>query len=463
MTKLHEECGVFGIYDMSGTLDCARLTYYALYALQHRGQEACGIAVCRKDGEFACHKDVGLVPEVFGSYDFSRIEGKSAVGHVRYSGSAENRSYSQPLVSKYKKGTMAIANGGGLINRDVLVADLEERGAIFHTDTDAEIISYLVAKARAQKHSLEDALHDVMDMLEGAYSTVVMTPRKIVAVRDPHGFRPLAIGKIEGAYIVCSETVALNAIGAEFVRDVKPGEIVILDENGITSIDDKVGTKRISPCIFEYIYFARPDSVIDSQSVYEARKLAGKCLARSAPVEADIVIGVPDSGLCAAIGYAEESKIPYGYGLIKNRYITRTFIQPSQKQREESVRIKLNALAECVSDKRVVMVDDSIVRGTTSKNIITLLKNAGAKEVHVRISSPPFVWPCFFGTDIPSRKHLAGVKYTQEEIRQNLGADSLGFLRFEDLPSIIPNTDGNFCAACFSGDYPVHVPPERLE
>ncbi|MGN1098297.1 MAG: amidophosphoribosyltransferase [Clostridia bacterium] len=452
--KLHEECGVFGIYDKSRTLDCARLTYYALYALQHRGQETCGI-VAYDGNEFLCHKSAGLVPEVFSDFSLNRLKGYMAVGHVSFVFHEDSQKMnSQPLVTKYTKGTLAIANNGGLANHNKLINELEQNGAIFHSDTDAEIIAYLMAWARISSGSIENALAEVMNKLVGAYSLVIMTPRKLIAARDPYGIRPLCIGKIGEAYVFASETVALKAVGAEYVRDVEPGEIVIVNENGLTSRTDFVGKCRRKPCIFEYIYFARPDSVIDGQSVYEARRKAGAILGKETRVDADIVIGVPDSGLCAAVGYSEASGIPYGIGIVKNRYVGRTFIQPTQTVRQKNVEIKLTALESSVRGKRVVLVDDSIVRGTTSANLIKLLKEAGATEVHMRVSSPPFLWPCYFGTDIPNKHELAANNLTCEQLRQKIGADSLGYLDVEDLKQIVPNLN-SYCDACFSGEYPM--------
>lgn len=451
--KLHEECGVFGIYDKSKTLDCARLTYYALYALQHRGQESCGI-IAHEGGEFVYQKSSGLVPEVFNDFNLNRLKGYMAIGHVSFIAHEDSqRMNTQPIVTKYNKGTLAIANNGGLENHNKLINELEQNGAIFHSDTDAEIVSYLMAWARITSGSIENALAEVMKKLVGAYSLVIMTPRKLIGARDPHGIRPLCIGKIGEAYVLASETVALKATGAEFIRDVEPGEIVIINENGITSKRDYVGKCKPRPCIFEYIYFSRPDSINDGQSVYEARRNAGAILGRETKADADIVIGVPDSGLCAAVGYSEASGIPYGIGIVKNRYVGRTFIQPTQSVRQKNVEIKLTALESSVKGKRVVLVDDSIVRGTTSASLIKLLREAGATEVHMRVSSPPFLWPCFYGTDIPNKHELAANNLTCEELRRKIGADSLGYLDVEDLKEVVPNLK-SYCDACFSGKYP---------
>ncbi len=456
--KLHEECGLFGIWDNDG-LDCAHMTYYALFALQHRGQEGAGIAV-NDDGVILYHKDNGLVPDVFNEVVLNHLKGHAAIGHVRYSSSDKVREDAQPLVTRYKKGTLATAYNGSLVDSVAERAKLESDGAIFQTTSDTEIINYLLARERVKTHSIEDALVRVLRTLKGGYSLLVMSPRKLIAARDPLGYRPLCIGKKQNSYIFASESCALDAIGAEFVRDVEPGEVVIADKDGLRSIRDNC-TDKSALCIFEYIYFARPDSIIEGTSVYEARVQAGRELAKADPVDADIVIGVPDSGICAAIGYAEESGIPYGTGLIKNRYIARTFIQPSQKMRERSVDIKLNVLASTIRGKRVVIVDDSIVRGTTCRKLILMLKKAGATEVHMRISSPLFLWPCYFGTDVPTKEELIGYKYSVEEMREKFGADSLSFLRIEDLKSIVPGRTRGFCDACFSGKYDIEIPEKR--
>ncbi|MBQ7035921.1 MAG: amidophosphoribosyltransferase [Clostridia bacterium] len=456
-TKLHEECGLFGIWN-NDEFDCAHMTYYALYALQHRGQESAGIAV-NDDGVIIYHKDSGLVPDVFNEVVLGHLKGHAAIGHVRYS-SSKAREDAQPLVTRYKKGTLATAYNGSLADPVGERARLEADGAIFQTTSDTEIINYLLARERVNTHTIEEAVSNVIKTLKGGYSLLVMSPRKLIAARDPLGYRPLCIGKKQGSYIFASESCALDAIGAEFVRDVEPGEVVVVDKDGLRSIRDNC-TDKSALCIFEYIYFARPDSIIEGTSVYEARVAAGRALAKADPVEADIVIGVPDSGICAAIGYAEESGIPYGTGLIKNRYIGRTFIQPSQKMREESVDIKLNVLASTIRGKRVIIVDDSIVRGTTCRKLIMMLKKAGATEVHMRISSPLFLWPCYFGTDVPTKEELIGYKYSVEEMREKFGADSLSFLRIEDLKTIVPGRTRGFCDACFTGKYDIEIPENR--
>ncbi|MGN1059855.1 MAG: amidophosphoribosyltransferase [Clostridia bacterium] len=455
--KVKEECGVFGIYDNDG-FDVARLTYYALYGLQHRGQESAGIAV-NNDGIFLSHKDLGLVPEIFNDLILNHLKGNIAVGHVRYSTKGGNyRENAQPLVNKYVKGTLALAHNGNLINSGELRDELQRSGAIFHTSIDSEVMMYKIAQERIRAHSIEQAVLNAMDHIRGAYSIVMMSPRKLLGARDPYGFRPLSIGKINNSYVLSSETCVFDNIGAEFVRDVEPGEVVWIDQEGLHSIRHEKALEKAKICVFEYVYFARPDSVMQGASIYEVRKEMGRQLAKEYPVEADLVFGVPDSGLCAAIGYAEASGIPYGKGFIKNKYIGRTFIQPTQAQREAAVNIKLNVLKSSVKGKRVVMVDDSIVRGTTCANIIRAVKEAGATEVHMRISSPPFMWSCYFGTDIPSRDGLMAVQYSVEEIRQKIGADSLGYLSMEGLRAATRDLNCDYCHGCFSGEYPMEVP-----
>lgn len=454
--NLHEECGVFGIYS-DGSVNPAYATYNGLLALQHRGQESCGIAVNDR-GVISCSKDMGLVTEAFSSETLNRLTGQIAVGHVRYStAGASVRENSQPLVMRYIKGTLAIAHNGNLTNAYELHQKLARQGCIFQTTIDTEVIAYMIARERVEAPSIEESIHRAMPKFHGAYSMVVMSPQKLIAVRDPHGFRPLCIGKIRDSYVFASETCALDACGAEFVRDVRPGEIVIADGKGLRTIYEPAAQKK-SLCVFEYIYFARTDSTIDGISVYEARKEAGRLLARQNPVDADIVIGVPESGIDAAIGYSEESGIPYQKGIVKNSYIGRTFIKPSQSEREKSVRIKLNALTTAVQGKRVVMLDDSIVRGTTSARIVSMLKEAGAKEVHLRISSPPFRWPCYYGTDIPSKDELIACHHSVEEIGKLSYADSIDFLKIENLPKMLGGKCGGFCDACFSGNYPAEIP-----
>lgn len=459
MAQLKEECGVFGIYNQDD-LDAVHLTYLGLYSLQHRGQISCGIAV-NNDTQVSCYKELGTVPEVFHEKQLAALKqngsGTMAIGHVRYSpGNVSDQVNSQPLVMHYVKGTMALASNGCLVNSIALRRELEENGAIFQTNNSVEIVAYLIAKARIRSGSVEQALNEVMHKLSGAYSMIIMTPRKLVACRDPQGFRPLCIGQIDGSYVVCSESCAIESVGGIFIRDVAPGEIVVIDQNGLRSIEAHCGEKT-SLCIFEHIYFARPDSVIDRLSVHDARFMAGRMLAKAHPVEADVVIGVPDSGLDAAQGYADASGIPYEIGFIKNRYVGRTFIQPSQSERRRAVSIKLNPIASVVRGKRVVLVDDSIVRGTTSYHIISLLKKAGASEVHMRISSPPFMHPCYFGTDVRNRKDLVASSLSVQEIGKTIGADTLGYLHLDDLHQIAGKLDCGYCNGCFSGDYPLPV------
>lgn len=457
--KPHEECGLFGVYDPHGQA-VADEAYLALYALQHRGQESAGIAV-NDDGVIRFHKDVGLVPEVFNEKNLRDLgEGQIAVAHTRYSpGNKQERAAAQPLVMRYVKGTIAIGHNGAISNADELRRELEQGGAIFQSNCDAEIIAYMIARARLTSGSVEKAVQMIMEKVKGAYSLVLMSPRKLIGVRDPHGFRPLSIGKLGDSYMLASETCAFDSLGAEFVRDVEPGEVVVIDKDGLHSHTEMCGGKT-SMCIFEYVYFARPDSVVEGVSVHVARQRAGMILAKEHPVEADMVCGVPDSGLDAALGYALESGIPYGIGLIKNKYIGRTFIEDTQKKRERAVRIKLNVLSAAVKGKRIVLVDDSIVRGTTSAHIIQMLRDAGAKEVHFRISSPPFLHPCYFGTDINSRKHLIACRMSLDEICKEIGADTLGYLSIEGIHAIAKEAKIDFCDACFTGNYPIEVPDE---
>ena len=455
--KVKEECGVFGFYDNDG-FDVARLTYYGLYGLQHRGQQSAGIAV-NDDNVFHCHKDLGLVPDVFNDRILNNLKGTISVGHVRYSTKGGNkRENAQPLVYQYVKGTLALAYNGNLINTGELREEFMRNGAIFHTSIDPEVMMYKIAQERIKTHAIERAVLNMMDYIHGAYSLVLMSPRKLIGARDPYGLHPLSIGKLENSYVLSSETCVFDNIGAEFIRDVEPGEVVWIDKDGLHSIKHEKASARANICVFEYVYNARPDSVIQGASVYEVRKAMGHQLAKEHPVDADLVFGVPDSGLCAAIGYAEESGLPYGKGFIKNKYVGRTFILPTQAQREAAVNIKLNVLKSSVAGKRVVMIDDSIVRGTTCANIIRALKEAGAKEVHMRVSSPPFLWPCYFGTDIPSRDCLMAVKYSIEEIRQKIGADSLGYLSVEGLKEATKLLNCDYCQACFTGKYPMEVP-----
>lgn len=454
--KLKEECGIFGIYNKND-LDTARLVYYGLYALQHRGQESCGIAI-NDDNHITCYKDMGLVSEVFNDYILNQMKGNIAIGHDRYSTTGmSTRENAQPLTAKYVKGTLTIAHNGNISNAPKLRKELQEQGAVFQTTNDSEIIAFLIARERLKTQSIEEAVSAVVPKLEGSFALLVMSPKKLIAVRDPYGIRPLCMGMIEDSYVFSSESCALDSVHATFIRDIKPGEIFVVATKETFSREEHCSDKS-ALCIFEHIYFARPDSIIDGQSVYESRIKAGRILAQAHPVEADFVIGVPDSGIIAAIGYAQEANITYGEGLVKNRYIGRTFIQPSQAMRETSVSIKMNALSCNVKGKRVVMIDDSIVRGTTITQIVAMLKRAGATEVHVRVSSPQFLWACYYGTDISDRSQLACNNFTNDELCKKIGADSLGFLPLDKLKEIAPNSNVNFCDACFSGIYPYDAP-----
>ena len=465
MTGLHEECGVFGIYDLSGN-DVAPTVYYGLFALQHRGQESCGIAVSDTEGAFGnmdSKKGMGLANEVFVGDVVENMKGNIGVGHVRYSTAGESTiANAQPLVLHYAKGTLALAHNGNLTNAPALRRELSQTGAIFQTTIDTETIAYIIARERLRSDTIEEACSKTMDRLKGAYSTIIMSPRKLIAFRDPYGFKPLCIGKRDNAYIFASESCALDTIGAEFIRDVEPGEVVwVTKEEGLQSDRSRcIDEKDRGRCIFEYIYFARPDSYIDGMSVYDSRILAGKYLAIDSKIEADLVTGVPESGNCAALGFSMESDIPYEMGFYKNSYVGRTFIKPKQTMRENAVMVKLNAMREVIKGKRVVMVDDSIVRGTTCARIVTMLRDAGATEVHVRIASPPFLWPCYFGTDVPEREHLIAYQRTVEDIRKIIGADSLAYLKEERLPLICKGL--TICKGCFNGHYPVDPPTEDI-
>ncbi|WP_097005049.1 amidophosphoribosyltransferase [Lacrimispora amygdalina] len=463
--ELHEECGVFGIYDFDGS-DVASTIYYGLFALQHRGQESCGIAVSDTEGpkgKVSAHKGMGLCNEVFTPDVLEDLHGNIGVGHVRYStAGSSTRENAQPLVLNYVKGTLAMAHNGNLVNAPELRKELEYSGAIFQTTIDSEVIAYHVARERVKTPSVEAAVANAMKKIVGAYSLVVMSPRKLIGARDPYGFKPLCIGKRDNAYIIVSESCALDTVGAEFVRDVLPGEIVTITKDGIvsdTSLCFKERSKE-ARCVFEYIYFARPDSVFDGVSVYHSRLCAGRALAVDSPVEADVVVGVPESGNAAALGYSLQSGIPYGTAFVKNSYVGRTFIKPKQSNRESSVRIKLNVLKEAVVGKRVIMIDDSIVRGTTSALIVNMLREAGASEVHVRISAPPFLHPCYFGTDIPDEDQLIAHNRSIDEIRDVLGADSLSYLNIERLNEMAEGLP--ICTACFSGNYPIEPPKEDI-
>lgn len=461
--EMHEECGVFGIYDFDGN-DVANTIYYGLFALQHRGQESCGIAVsdtAGPKGKVSSLKGMGLVNEVYTTDSLSKLKGNIGVGHVRYStAGASTIENAQPLVLNYVKGTLGLAHNGNLVNAPELRRELELTGAIFQTTIDSEVIAYHIARERVKCGSVEEAVTRALKKVRGSYSLVIMSPRKLIGARDPFGFRPLCIGKRDNAYILASESCALDTIGAEFVMDVEPGEVVTISpEYGIQSYKNMCQEQH-ARCIFEYIYFARLDSVIDGMSVYDSRITAGRCLAKDSPVDADVVVGVPESGNAAAMGYSLESGIPYGTAFVKNGYVGRTFIKPQQSQRESSVRVKLNVLKEAVNGKRVIMIDDSIVRGTTSDRIVGMLREAGATEVHVRISSPPFLYPCYFGTDIPDREQLIAYNRSVDDICKIIGADSLAYLKMERLPEL--SGGRQYCHGCFSGQYPMKPPTEDI-
>ena len=455
-----EECGVFGIWSEPGT-EVAKDIYYGLLSLQHRGQESAGIAVCKTDGPrdlVNIRKGMGLVTEVFGREDFDRLSGNMGVGHVRYSTTgASSIENAQPLVFHYLKGTLAFVHNGNIVNDETLKQRLFHEGLVLRGTTDSEKIACLIARLRAEEPSIEKAAKRAAEFLTGGYAVILMSPRKLVCMRDPLGLKPLVLGKLPEGYAVASETCALTAVGAEFIRDIRPGEILTISKNGLESDTEGCGGKH-AHCVFEYIYFARLDSKLDGVSVYESRFRAGGCLADTYPVEADVVTGVPDSGLAAAAGYAERAGIPFRLAFQKNSYVGRTFIKPTQEERESAVHMKLNVLGDVVRDKRVVLIDDSIVRGTTIARLIGMLKACGAKEVHVRISSPPFLHPCFYGTDVPESSQLIANKLSEEEIRTGIGADSLGYLRLCDLDTV---TEGlSLCKACFDGNYPTEVTRE---
>lgn len=463
--KLGEECGVFGIYDFNGG-DVASTVYYGLFALQHRGQESCGIAVsdtAGPKGKVLSVREMGLLNENFTTETLEKLRGDIGVGHVRYStAGSSTRENAQPLVLNYVKGTLGLAHNGNLINAGRLRHELEYTGAIFQTTIDSEVIAYHIARERLNSRTVEEAVRRAMCKIQGAYSLIIMSPRKLIGARDPYGFRPLCIGRRDNAYILASETCALDTIGAHFVRDVEPGEIVTISpDKGIESDRSMCLSKeKHGRCVFEYIYFARPDSRIDGVSVYDSRIMAGKFLAMDSPVEADLVVGVPESGNCAALGYSMQSGIPYGQAFVKNTYVGRTFIKPGQKSRESSVQVKLNAVREAVEGKRIIMIDDSIVRGTTSDRIVGMLREAGAREVHMRVSSPPFLWPCYFGTDVPAREQLIAHNRSVEEICKIIGADSLGYLGAERLDEIAGGL--GICKGCFTGEYPIEPPTEDI-
>ncbi|QEH68679.1 amidophosphoribosyltransferase [Cellulosilyticum sp. ST5] len=450
--SLHEECGVIGVYREEK--DASRLAYYGLFALQHRGQECAGIAV-NCEGDIEVRKGMGLVADVFDETALNELQGNIAIGHVRYStaGDKDVRN-AQPLVAKYKKGDIGLAHNGNLVNAENIREILEDSGVIFHSTTDTESILNLIA--RYSNKGIETGIKNTMSLLKGAYALVLTTGEELIGIRDPHGLRPLCIGKLKDGYVLASESCALDVLDAEFVRDIEPGEIVVINKEGLRSIEpSNMCQKHL--CVFELIYFARPDSVIDGDSVYDFRVNAGKMLAKQKKIEADMVMPVPDSGVPSAIGYAKESGIPYGEGLVKNRYIGRTFIQPTQEMRENAVKIKLSPLKQNLEGKRVIMIDDSIVRGTTCKRIVEQVRKAGAKEIHVCITSPPVQYSCYFGIDTPYREFLIGAQKSVDEICEYLGADSLTYLSEDGLREVC-NHKSQFCKACFNGKYPMEVP-----
>lgn len=456
--RIKEACGVFGIFNPHGE-DAAPFVYYGLSSLQHRGQESCGIAVFDTGGprgNMCVHRGMGLVNEVFHENIIHNLKGNLGIGHVRYSTTGEpSLTNAQPLVMNYVKGTLALAHNGNLVNTRQLRRELEETGAVFQTSTDSEIIAYHIARNRLSSKTVEEAILKTAAKIRGAYGLVIASPRKLIGVRDPLGLKPLCLGKRNDSYLIASESCALSAVGAEFIRDIRPGEIVTISRDGISSNLDLCQSSH-AHCIFEYIYFARLDSTLDGIPVYDARLRAGAALAKTYPAEADLVVGVPDSGITAAQGFAAQSGIPFGIAFYKNSYVGRTFIKPTQKERESSVRLKLSVLKNAVKGKDIVLIDDSIVRGTTIANLIRMLKQAGAGKVHVRISSPPFLYPCYFGTDVPSNRQLIASSRSMEEIRQLIGADSLGYLRVEDLKSMVD--DLPLCSACFDNQYPMDIP-----
>ncbi len=455
--EINEECGVFGVFGDTDT-DAVSCVYHGLYALQHRGQESCGIAI-NDEGIITGHKDVGLISEVFTRKVLESLpKSYMAIGHCRYSTLSEStKANAQPLIIRHVKGNMALGHNGSLTNGAFLREELELSGAIFHTSADAEIIAYTITRERIKVPSIEDAVSAAMFKLEGAYSLVIMSPKKLLAVRDPMGFRPLCIGSIGDGYVIASESCALDSIGAKFMRDVEPGEIIVIEDRKMRSIKTHCGNHKKSSCVFEFIYFARPDSIIDGSCIHTARQRAGAFLALEHPVQADVVIGVPDSGLDAALGYSKQSGIPYDVGFIKNKYIGRTFIEYTQPKRESILQIKLSTISSTVRNKRVILVDDSIVRGTTSRRIVKLLRAAGAREIHMRVSSPPFLYPCYYGTDIKSKENLISANHSIEEITKIIGVDSLGFLGADNVTKLADNPSHDFCTACFTGDYPVPV------
>ncbi len=455
--KFHDECGIFGIYDHP---EAANLTYLGLHALQHRGQEGAGI--CSSDRRHLhIEKSMGLVADIFSEKRLKRLPGNIAIGHTRYStaGSSALKNV-QPIMVNFSLGSLAIAHNGNLVNAFELRKDLESEGAIFQSSSDSEVIIHLIANSKAG--NLHERIIETTRKLYGAFSLLIMNEDELIAVRDPYGFRPLSLGTHDGAYVVASETCAFDLIGATYSRDIEPGEMLIINKNGVKSVKPLYSQKSAF-CIFEFIYFSKPDSnIFGNLNVNEIRKELGRQLAREHSINADLVIPVPDSGVPAAIGYAEESKIPFDFGLIRNHYVGRTFIEPKQAIRHFGVKLKLNPVRKLIAGKRLVVVDDSIVRGTTSKKIIKMLKEGGAKEVHLRISSPPTIGPCFYGIDTPTRKELIASTHSLEEIKKYITADSLGYLSIEGLSKVVPNSD-QYCTACFDNNYPVFSPEDKAK
>ena len=463
----NEECGVFGVFDTAGVLEnAARMAYFGLFALQHRGQESAGIAV-NQNGRIFCHKEQGLVVEVFNEMTLQAMKGHAAVAHVRYPTSDESGYDSiQPMQIKSRSGHLVISHNGAITNAAEIRNKLKASGAIFQTSADFEVLLSLLARNRITTECIEDAIMLMMAEIKGAYSMVIMTDNKVVGVRDPLGIRPLVLGQKDTCYVLASESCALDAVGAKLIRDILPGEIVTISKEGISSqyfVPEEIARKQGKMCIFEFVYFARPDSIIDGASVYESRLNAGRILAREAPCDCDLVVGAPDSGLAAAMGYALESGLPYGSALLKNRYVGRTFIQPSQLQREMSVQLKFSVMKSSVAGKRILMVDDSIVRGTTTKHNIAMLREAGATEVHMRVASPPLCYPCFYGVNTPDQKELTAGFSSVEEVRAHIGADSLSYVSLEGLKSSTSGIHCGHCSSCFDGEFPAGVPEKNKD
>ena len=463
--KPEEACGVFGVYAPEKALEVAKLTYFGLYALQHRGQESAGIATL-KQGQIYCHKDMGLVSQVFNEEILSQLPGEISVGHTRYSTTGSSlKENAQPVVLDTRLGKLALAHNGNLVNAVELREHLKDRNVNFVTSTDSEMIALTIADEVNQGKDWLEAAKSAFKLCSGAYSLAIATPEGLMGARDPNGIRPLTIGILKGEsgisdrYVLSSETCGLDIIGAEYVRDVRPGELVWITDSGLTSVDwAEKSEKKL--CIFEMIYFARPDSVMHDETLYSYRIRLGRQLARESFVDADLVIGVPDSGIPAAIGFSRESGVAYGEGLIKNRYVGRTFIQPTQSMREAGIRMKLNTLKDALQGKRIIIVDDSIVRGTTSKKIVKALRDAGAKEVHMRISSPPVTHPCFYGIDTDNQDQLIAATKSETEIQQRIGVDTLAYLTWEGMLEATQENTNHFCSACFTGDYPVSIPED---